>query len=72
MEELRVKLEVTRNFLEQSKVELMDYVSGGRDRDDIGKQKDEMDRLRWERDYWAYRVQSLQWDIGLMEGFKNG
>lgn len=66
------ELKDTRTYLGMAKAELMDYVSGGREADDEATQDATMDRLRWERDYWAFRVQTLQGELELMKGEKGG
>lgn len=59
-------------FLEMAKAELMDYVSGGREAHTRQDQKVEMDRLRWERDYWAHRCQLLRGELDLLKGVDDG
>jgi hypothetical protein len=40
-------------------------VTTGCKKDSPGKQEEVMARLRWARDYWAFRVQTLHGEIGL-------
>jgi hypothetical protein len=67
-----MELDSTRVVLEAVKQRLMDYIGGGREEHARDRQRDEVDRLRWERDYWAFRVQTLQGDIRLLEGLPDG
>lgn len=71
-EELKVKLEQTRDLLEASKGVLMDYVSGGQYADDIIDRRLKLEKMRWERDYWAFRVQNIQGELELMKGVGGG
>src|SRR4051812_38814674 len=71
-EELKVKLEQTRDLLEASKGVLMDYVSGGQYADDIIDRRLKLEKMRWERDYWAFRVQHIQGELELMKGDSGG
>jgi hypothetical protein len=65
-------LEWSKVWLESTKQTLMDYVSGGQYQDDIIDRRLKLERMRWERDYWAFRVQTLQGELELMKGAGGG
>jgi hypothetical protein len=65
-------LDVSREWLEASKSCLMAYVSGGQYQDSVQDRKKKLETMRWERDYWAFRVQSLQAEIELIRGKDDG
>ncbi len=69
---MKAWLTMSHGFLEITKKALMDYVSGGHQGDTKEQKKSEMDRLRWERDYWAFRVQHLHGELELMKGAGGG
>lgn len=65
-------LEWSKVWVESVKQTLMDYVSGGQYQDDIIDRRLKLERMRWERDYWAFRVQCLQGELELMKGDASG
>jgi hypothetical protein len=71
-EAIQDDLKVSKEWLETSKKELMDYVSGGNGVDDRKTQNHTMERLRWARDYWSFRVNTLMGELELLKVYSDG
>jgi hypothetical protein len=63
--ESRDELKHSNELKQVAQQELVDYMTTGCKQDSPGKQEEVMARLRWARDYWAFRVQTLHGEIGL-------